>query len=167
MTIKKFAFFMLFIGLIGCEREEPENWYDLYFSQVYSGDPAVAGANPNNIDRMLVVKINDAKYRIDAALHELDSDRIANALINAKKRGVQVRLITETDYEDEISISAVRQGGIPIKTDEGRGGLMHNKFLVFDQRAVWTGSFNTTTNDATKNNNNAIFIRSETTHHSS
>jgi phosphatidylserine/phosphatidylglycerophosphate/cardiolipin synthase-like enzyme len=37
---------------------------------------------------------------------------------------------------------------------------MHNKFWVFDQEIVWTGSTNATVNGALRNNNNVLVIRS-------
>jgi len=160
----------IIIWVLGCTREAPpvaeaaatpEQWFEIYFSQVYSGDPAAAERDANNIDKQLVRKISAATQTIDAALHELDSDRIADALIAAHQRGVRVRIVTETDYADEISIQQLQQAGVPVRTDQGRNGLMHNKFLILDQRAVWTGSFNTTDNCAYKNNNNGIFIRSK------
>jgi len=48
-----------------------------------------------------------------------------------------------------------------LRNDGGRGGLMHNKFIVIDNASVWTGSLNTTSNGANKNNNNAIYTRSK------
>ncbi len=143
----------------------PEKWFEIYFSQVYSGDPAAAERDANNIDKQLVRKISAAAQTIDAALHELDSDRIASAFIVAHRRGVKIRIVTESDYSDEMSIQQLQHAGVPVRTDQGRNGLMHHKFLVFDGAfdgaSVWTGSFNTTTNGATKNNNNGIFIRSK------
>jgi phosphatidylserine/phosphatidylglycerophosphate/cardiolipin synthase-like enzyme len=109
---------------------------------------------------MLVQKLNVAQRTIDAALHELDSKVIADALVDAEKRGVKVRVVTETDYMDEDSIEQIQGEGIQVVNDMGRGGLMHNKFIVIDGRYSWTGSFNTTDNDAYKNNNNAILIDS-------
>jgi phosphatidylserine/phosphatidylglycerophosphate/cardiolipin synthase-like enzyme len=133
------------------------DWFEVYFGQV---DPDPARANPHRLDHILVQKLAMAQSRIDAALHEIDSDPIANALIQAHQRGVTVRIVTEHDYVDEISIEDLQDAGIPIVTDEGRSGLMHNKFIVVDGRYVWTGSFNTTDNGAYKNNNNAIWIDS-------
>jgi phosphatidylserine/phosphatidylglycerophosphate/cardiolipin synthase-like enzyme len=49
--------------------------------------------------------------------------------------------------------------GIPVVFDE-RSALMHNKFVVADHAAVWTGSFNATDNCAFRNNNNAVLIPS-------
>ena len=136
------------------------SWYEVYFSQVYAGDPISAKAHPNSIDKKLVQKLSSAKTSIDAALHEIDSEPIANGIIDAHQRGVKVRILTETDYMDEHSIEALQSAGIPVANDGGRTGLMHNKFIVVDRRYVWTGSFNTTDNGAYKNNNNAIWIDS-------
>jgi phosphatidylserine/phosphatidylglycerophosphate/cardiolipin synthase-like enzyme len=38
---------------------------------------------------------------------------------------------------------------------------MHNKFFIFDNKAVWTGSYNTTEREAKLNNNNAVYIDNE------
>ncbi|MFQ6041650.1 MAG: phospholipase D-like domain-containing protein [Candidatus Poribacteria bacterium] len=135
-------------------------WCEIYFSQVYSGNPEVVKKNPRNIDEMLAQKLNFAQRTIDAALYELDSEVIADALIDAYKRGVKVRVVTETDYMTEYSIKRIQRAGIRVANDMGRSGLMHDKFIVIDGRYSWTGSFNTTDNGAYKNNNNAIFIDS-------
>jgi phosphatidylserine/phosphatidylglycerophosphate/cardiolipin synthase-like enzyme len=150
------AFLILPLSKIGYAQS---TWYEVYFSQV-SNHLATAKANPRSIDRVLVQKLRMAQSSIDAALHEIDSDRIAQALIAAHQRGVRVRIVTEDDYIDEASIKALQVAGIPIVSDQGHSGLMHNKFLVVDQRFLWTGSYNTTDNGAYKNNNNAIWIES-------
>jgi phosphatidylserine/phosphatidylglycerophosphate/cardiolipin synthase-like enzyme len=131
----------------------------VYFSQV-NNHVATAKANPRSLDRVLVQKLGTAKSSIDAALHEIDSERIAQALIAVHQRGVRVRVVTEDDYIDEASIEALQAAGVPIVSDKGNSGLMHNKFLVVDRRFIWTGSFNTTDNGAYKNNNNTIWIDS-------
>lgn len=132
----------------------------VYFSKVYEGDPKAAVANPENIDKQLVKKLLAAEKSIDAALHELDSYIIADALVRARENGVTVRVVTETDYMEEESIETLIEAGIPVVNDDGRSGLMHNKFIVVDSQYVWTGSFNTTFNGANKNNNNAVYIHS-------
>jgi len=171
--MKKFIVFtlilLLIIGVIiffvyKSRRSEPTtklpSWCEIYFSQVYNGDPKVAKNNPRNIDKILVQKLNTARRTIDAALHELDSEVITDTLVNAHKRGVKVRVVTETDYMNEDSIEQIQSERIKVINDMGRSGLMHNKFIVIDGRYSWTGSFNTTDNGAYKNNNNAIFIDS-------
>jgi phosphatidylserine/phosphatidylglycerophosphate/cardiolipin synthase-like enzyme len=45
--------------------------------------------------------------------------------------------------------------------DRRDGALMHNKFIVFDQKAVWTGSMNFTDNCTSRNDNHGIYICDE------
>ncbi len=150
---------MVLIGGAVHTAAAPAPWYEIYFSQV-ANDVAKAKTHPQSIDRILAQKIALARSSIDAALHEIDSDRMTQALITAHERGVRVRLVTEHDYMDEISIEDLQEAGVAIVSDGGRSGLMHNKFLIIDKRYVWTGSLNTTDNGAFKNNNNALWIDS-------
>src|SRR3970282_2160160 len=60
---------------------------------------------------------------------------------------------------DEAEVQALIAGDIPVLGDR-RQGLMHDKFVIIDRLEVWTGSMNFTINDAYKNNNNLIRIRS-------
>jgi phosphatidylserine/phosphatidylglycerophosphate/cardiolipin synthase-like enzyme len=62
-------------------------------------------------------------------------------LIDAHRRGVTVRLVTESDYIDVPEIQELREAGIPVLGDR-REGRMHNKFVVIDRQEVWTGSLN-------------------------
>ncbi len=154
------CFILTLVGIawLGTARAQA-TWYEVYFSQVNNNE-AAAKANDQSIDRVLVQKLATAQNSIDAALHEIDSDRISQALIAAHQRGVRVRIVTETDYMDEASIKALQAARVPIVSDQGHSGLMHNKFVVIDRRFIWTGSLNTTDNGAYKNNNNAIWIES-------
>jgi len=44
---------------------------------------------------------------------------------------------------------------------DNRTALMHNKFCIFDDKIISTGSFNPTINGNTKNNNNLVIINSK------
>jgi phosphatidylserine/phosphatidylglycerophosphate/cardiolipin synthase-like enzyme len=44
--------------------------------------------------------------------------------------------------------------------DDARTALMHNKFIIFDNEIVWTGSTNLTLNGNFRNNNNVLVIHS-------
>jgi len=94
------------------EEKESIPWYEVYFSHVYDGNHKIAKQDATNIDRMLVAKINSSLESISAALHELLSDIIADALIKAHQRGVKVRLLTETDYMSEDSILKLQKTGM-------------------------------------------------------
>lgn len=104
--------------------------------------------------------IDQTKQTLDVAAFELDNRVITDAIVRAAKRGVRVRIVTETNYLHESGIAAVKAVGIPVIDDQRDGALMHHKFMVFDQRAVWMGSMNFTENCAYRNNNNGVFIDS-------
>ena len=125
---------------------------EVYFSEIGAGGPS--------LEKRLVTRLANAAERIDAALYHLDSAPIADALIEAHNRGVQVRMVTETDNIDEEAIGRLQEVGIQVADDGNPDSYMHHKFIVIDERYVWTGSYNTTYNGAYKNNNNVIFIDS-------
>lgn len=105
--------------------------------------------------------IHQANQTIDVAGFEVDNQAITAALVAAEKRGVKLRLVTETDYLGESGVSTLQAAGVPVVSDGRDGALMHNKFMIFDRKRVWTGSMNFTENCAYRNNNNGVLIDDE------
>ena len=136
------------------ESRPPVAAWEVYFSEVDAGD------SQYSLEKRLVEKLTTAVSRVDAALYHLDSVSVADGLIEAYRRGVQVRIVTETDNIDEEAIGRLQEAGIPVADDGDRSSYMHHKFFVIDEQYVWTGSYNTTYNGAYKNKNNVIFIDS-------
>ncbi len=126
----------------------------VYFSDVGNGNSS------SSLENRLVEKLNIAAERIDAALYDLDSQPIADALIGAHQRNVKVRIFAENNNVDEEEFQRLITSGIPVLDDSGNEGLMHHKFFVIDGRYVWTGSYNPTYRGAYKNNNNVVWIDS-------
>lgn len=67
------------------------------------------------------------------------------------------------DVDREI-INLLEEKNAKLITDENRfdKGLMHNKFCIFDNEIILTGSMNPTYNGINKNDNNLIVIKSKT-----
>jgi len=63
------------------------------------------------------------------------------------------------DQSVQRAIGKVKGAGIPIVGDN-RQPIMHNKFVVRDGDTVWTGSWNFTSGDTYRLNNNAVIIHS-------
>ncbi len=138
--------------------EEPGGaWYEIYFtSPRYPDEDAY---HTGGLDERLAAAIDKAQKSVDVAAYEFDLTSVAEALIAAHQRGVQVRLVTDTDNVDEQTIRDVKKAGIPV-VDDDRGGIMHDKFVVIDGSIVWTGSWNLTENGTYRNNNNAVALQS-------
>lgn len=128
--------------------------WEVYFSDTDAGDTRYS------LENRLVEKLTTAASRVDAALYHLDSAPVADGFIKAYRRGVQVRIVTETDNIDEEAIARLQEAGIPVADDGDSDSYMHHKFIVIDERYVWTGSYNVTYNGAYRNKNNVLFIDS-------
>jgi phosphatidylserine/phosphatidylglycerophosphate/cardiolipin synthase-like enzyme len=128
---------------------------------VYFTDPAAAHATDyeGGPDEFLVAALDQARLSVDVAAYSLNLWSIRDAIINAHKRGVVVRMVMESDNMDTGEVQQLQDAGIPIVGDQ-RQGLMHNKFIVIDHLEVWTGSMNFTAGGVYKDNNNLIHLRS-------
>jgi phosphatidylserine/phosphatidylglycerophosphate/cardiolipin synthase-like enzyme len=128
---------------------------------VYFPDPSGPAAQTlrGGPDAALAAAIEAASQSVDMAVYDLDLWSVRDALLHARQRGVKVRLVTESDNIGNEEVQELKDAGIPVLGDR-REGLMHDKFVVIDGREVWSGSMNYTVNDAYKNNNNLIRIRS-------
>ena len=103
--------------------------------------------------------IDSAQSSINIAMYNLNLREVEQALRNAHKRGVKVRLVVESDALDGWVPRSLNSSGIPMVSD-GRESLMHNKFIVIDKRQVWTGSLNLTENGVIEDRNNLVRVDS-------
>jgi len=135
-------------------------WWEVYFT-----DPLTIN-DPNNIagsiEQKLIDRINAAQTSIHIASFEFDLTPVAEALIAAHKRGVDVRWVTDDEYGLEADLDPgngqfkmLQDAGIEVRSDT-RGALMHNKFWIFDGQTLWTGSTNITKSGIFVQDNNTI-----------
>ncbi|OGT28814.1 MAG: hypothetical protein A2Z17_01410 [Gammaproteobacteria bacterium RBG_16_66_13] len=130
---------------------------DIYFTQPAAAEAMALRGGP---DAAVVRSIDGAERTIDMAMYELNLWSIRDALLDAKSRGVDVRLVMERDNIGALEVETLAAAGIPIVGDTDEG-LMHDKFIVIDGREVWTGSMNLTVTDAYFNHNNLLLLESE------
>ncbi len=133
------------------------SWFDLYFTDPTNPAGKQITGGP---DGPLAAAIDAARLSVDAAIYSLSLNSVRDALIHAYRRGVQVRIVMESDNMDSADPNTLMDAGLPILGDHQQG-LMHDKFVVIDRSDVWTGSMNFTNDGAYADNNNMIHIRSE------
>jgi len=131
------------------------DWYNIYFTEPVASGGSLRGGP----DKALVDAIRGARLSVDVAALQIDLWSLRDALIDAQRRGLAVRIVTESEYLDGEEMQALIEAGIPVLGDR-REGLMHNKFAIVDRQEVWTGSMNLTVNGAYRNNNNLVRVRS-------
>lgn len=129
--------------------------------QVYFTDPFAAGASQRKggIDENIIRSIDSAYRSIDIAMLNLNLENFGDALVRARRRGVQVRLVMDSSSLDGNLPDRLVKEGIPVIGDR-RESLMHNKFIIIDGIEVWTGSLNLTETGTYDDHNNVIQIHS-------
>ena len=99
------------------------------------------------LDRLTALYGHATRY-LYVAVYGLTSPRAVEAMVAAKKRGVDVRLITDRqrteDDRQRAALHALHLAGIPILINE-HDGLMHLKQVVIDDEINTSGSMNHTT----------------------
>ena len=106
----------------------------------------------------IIREINRA-HTIDIAVYAITAPDIADAIVAAHGRGVRVRIVSDRTMaaHHASQIPRLRDAGIAVATNT-QYKIEHNKFAVFDNRRVVTGSFNWTTNASDSNSENCVFF---------
>ena len=112
--------------------------------------PQAAGA-PDDLETPIVEAINSATKTAYLCSQQLESKPVINALIDARKRGVRIRVILERDYllsrspraepwepggsneDNRESLSALFRTKIDARIDRSYRTL-HNNFILIDHR---------------------------------
>ncbi|MGC3963566.1 MAG: phospholipase D family protein [Rhodocyclaceae bacterium] len=119
-----------------------------------------SGFSPHGDAQAVVLRaIESAHKQIRVAAYLFTSKPIAIALVDARRRGVDVRVVADAK-ENRKSFTAVRylaNEGVPVRLN-GRYAIHHNKFMVIDGQTVETGSFNFTAAAAKKNAENVLVL---------
>ncbi|RIK39040.1 MAG: phospholipase [Chloroflexi bacterium] len=139
-------------------------WWSVYFTEPVGR--ATGDDLTGTVGEALIQRIHDAQTSIRIVAFEFNLTPIAEALIDAHQRGVTVQWVTDNEYgltadqqEGRGQFALLQEAGIEVRADT-RSALMHNKFWIFDEQTVWTGSMNATLNDIFRNNNNVLVIES-------
>jgi phosphatidylserine/phosphatidylglycerophosphate/cardiolipin synthase-like enzyme len=107
----------------------------------------------------LVRAIDEARFTVDVASYSFNLWSMRQALLRAHRRGVEVRMVVDSDHLPEPEVAQLLEAGIPVIGDRGPG-LMHHKFVVIDGLDTWTGSMNLTYGSARVDHNNWARLRS-------
>jgi phosphatidylserine/phosphatidylglycerophosphate/cardiolipin synthase-like enzyme len=127
------------------------------------------------IGRWLVGWLGDARRSLDIALYDVRlpgavGDAVADAIRAAAARGVAVRIAFNRDGDRAVKPlpppprtepSLLEALGVPLRAIPGEPDLMHQKYVVRDGGAVWTGSTNWTLDSWTREENVVVTVASE------
>ena len=107
--------------------------------------------------------INKSKYSIYMATYSFTCKDVADALINAFKRGVVIYVVS--DEQENIKTRSVvkylAENGINIRLNT-RYAILHHKFMIIDGTDIQTGSYNYSASAHLRNAENVIHITNTT-----
>ena len=158
-----FCFFSVSFGF--SQEKEPIVNYQILFSP------------EDHIAEELIALIKKEQTSIKSAIYCLLHRDILKALIEAHKRGVKVEIIIDSySMKSRFASKKMQEANIPVfvwnptlpivkvkndrKIKKSRS-LMHDKFCIFGNNRVWTGSFNFTFAGSNANRENVIILENK------
>lgn len=117
----------------------------------------VAFSPSKECEDIIVNLINESKEKIDVAVYAINNDNIVKALKSADKKGIKIRILTDKLQARQKSskVLDLYQSGLNIRV-HSKYKIEHNKFAIFDDKYVITGSYNWTNPASKKNSENCL-----------
>ncbi len=121
------------------------------------------GFSPEGSARKLVLEtIGGAKHSIQMLAYAFQSPDIAQALVDAEARGVEVRVVVDRKRNENKPskkvMDFVTRNGVELRTND-RFHIHHDKTIIVDGHTVETGSFNFAPSAEKVNSENVVVIR--------
>lgn len=129
----------------------------------YSAPGVQVGFSPEGSARELVLQvINQAHTSIQMIGYSFQAADIAQALVNAHARGVNVRIVIDKKRNranaSKKAMQFITSNGIELRLD-GHYHIQHDKTMIVDGKIVETGSFNFAPSAETENSENVVVLR--------
>ncbi|XP_075243040.1 uncharacterized protein LOC142337587 [Convolutriloba macropyga] len=97
-----------------------------------------------------------ANTSVDVCVFNITCLDLVDILIDLRSRKVKVRVVTDAAELTGTQVPKLLNNGVPVRSEKNCGNLMHHKFVIIDNSAVATGSFNWTQQAVVGNNENLI-----------
>ena len=141
-------------------------WSDFGIKALHGQRPdiEVAFSPYEGAEHLIVDVINSSEKSVRLAAYSFTSPPIVKALVDARKRGVDVQVIV--DYDNNIgmksgaakaALNLLVNNQIPVKLITAYA-IHHDKYIVVDDKTVETGSFNYSKAAQNKNSENILVL---------
>ncbi|CAG9169955.1 phospholipase D family nuclease [Cupriavidus pinatubonensis] len=125
-----------------------------------AGTSFEAGFSPGQGALDVVLKgIGAAKKQILVAAYSFTSKPVATALVEAKRRGVNVFVVADQAENSKGYTAAtfLANAGVQVRLN-GKYSILHHKFMVIDGEHLQLGSFNYSSAAVSKNAENVLLL---------
>ena len=109
---------------------------------------------------VVVRELKQARHEVLVLAYSFTSRPIAEALIDAKLRGVRVEIVLDksNEHDEHTDLHYFLEQGLPPLID-AEHAIAHNKVMLIDQRTLLTGSFNFTNQAEHENAENLLVLK--------
>lgn len=155
-------FMEMFRDRVFGNRKEPGPFAELrkrYHVKNGDTDINVYFSPEDNIERIIIKRIEKARASIHFMAFSFTSDGIGEAMIAKSKKGIAVTGIFERrgTRGGHSEYTKMKLEGLPVRLDHNRGA-MHHKVIVIDGERVIMGSYNYSRNANRYNDENIMII---------
>jgi phosphatidylserine/phosphatidylglycerophosphate/cardiolipin synthase-like enzyme len=128
---------------------------------VFFNDPGTRKENLWESDAVAIMidVIDRTRATLDFAVMGFNRGEVIDAIIRAHDRGVKVRMVGDSDHLYNSGYQRILERHIPMVTGNG-AHIMHDKFLISDERFLYSGTANWSDTDLRHNSNNFVLIDS-------
>ena len=129
-----------------------------------TGTVQYAFTHDDHADEMIIAAVEAARHQVLVQAYSVTHRRIADALVRARNRGVEVAVIADGEQarNNPAMIRELARASVPLLID-ARHAAAHNKIIVIDAGradcAVVTGSFNFTYAAQHRNAETVLILR--------
>lgn len=127
--------------------------------------PPYVFSGQRDIEAIIETAVRASTVSVEVAVYGFTLPRVAAALVDAKKRGVKVRVLVNESHmytsRRSEQLQLLLDEGVDLRALRGVGrfGIMHNKIGIFDGGLALAGSFNWAVTANTANSENVVFSR--------
>lgn len=127
-------------------------------AKLINGEISTYFTPDENYQKIILDYINNAEKEIKVMIFTFTDSTIAKALADAYKRGVDVKVITETFQSgSRWAVYGDFQNEFPFILDKN-DKTFHHKLILIDDKHILTGSYNFTKSALENNDENAVII---------
>ncbi|WP_234828789.1 phospholipase D family protein [Pseudomonas coronafaciens] len=130
-------------------------------SAAQAGQVQVGFSPEGSAEALVLDVIQKAEHQILLMGYSFTSPKVVRALIAAKQRGVEVKVVLDARGNEgkasKAAMNLIANAGIELRTNAAYK-IQHDKVIVTDGQNVETGSFNYSTAAARSNSENALVL---------
>ncbi len=166
-----YAFYRNYENLVKVKNTEVAAIYNQKFDYLYNHvDVTMPPSKVENVEiyfspdddfeEKIIELIDNSKKTIYFLAFAFTNDKIAEALVRAKERGVVVKGVFDegqNEYQSGSDYQYLLDNGLDVKLD-GSKYKLHSKIFIFDENTTITGSYNFTIKANDKNDENSLVI---------